>query len=790
MEIKLKKTKKLLFLCAALIFCSAGCKNQNATPEKQREPDAFGTDWKSNGLAVSEEVKVNETYYLNSFDKWEHFLDTDDKEEPAVIETGGNGRYSWFLGVRRNENGEYERGENAVYILDVYCSDASSASGGNDAVNTKSIKFTPMDIGADGEIGYIVSADVLGENSYMFRWAEYEFEDEMYCQKSDKIIFTDLKGNNTVNEFYEIFKEQGIEEYGQTILPCWPYGDCHALSTDKIWVSNKFLNEKFCIFSQQGELILERKERENQMFYEPVVTVDGELILPVYNNNMGKIYFFFAELSNGSWKQIGEMNALPGDIKQFYAIVDKYIYYQANNPQTISENGIVRWDIETGDRTWILKYNVSGLAQYDTKAAFSENKPVCVFLGRSDDSGFKNYLVSVSEEKLQRDDDIVVADLVGSCSQAEKAAVNASMESPDCQYKYVDVSSKEEKDRIMAELSNKKGPQIMYVSMDDYYKMLEKNMLCDWYSLTDKSFFADVLPAVLELGTRGNSLYGLPVGIRVESMAAGQQPEESDWTIDAIVKLMSEGKINTSLRTPYIFDKDYLEPDFVVNSLTKCVLNNSFLIDWNKKTAHFDDDSFIKLLELTREDISSIPAADTYENDLIWAYLNNYPDVMDYLSKDAVDYTIMGFPNHDITGNYIMPARNGMLVINSNISNTEKIVLFIQKLLDNQIQLDTTNFCLGIKKMKAQDFVRTDASGNKIYMNVYNTGEYSEERILSLFDKTAAFLESCEPVPQQYGVINSIILEELSSMRSSNKGARETAGIINDRVEIYLQEND
>ena len=50
---------------------------------------------------------------------------------------------------------------------------------------------------------------------------------------------------------------------------------------------------------------------------------------------------------------------------------------------------------------------------------------------------------------------------MGSCNQGEKAAIIASMDSPDCQYKYVDASSQEEKDRIMAELSNKKGPQIM-----------------------------------------------------------------------------------------------------------------------------------------------------------------------------------------------------------------------------------------------------------------------------------------------------------------------------------------
>ena len=48
--------------------------------------------------------------------------------------------------------------------------------------------------------------------------------------------------------------------------------------------------------------------------------------------------------------------------------------------------------------------------------------------------------------------------------------------------------------------------------------------------------------------------------------------------------------------------------------------------------------------------------------------------------------------------------------------------------------------------------------------------------------------EGCEPEPQQYGVINRIILEELASMRNNNKSTQDTAKIINDRVEIYLQE--
>ena len=525
------------------------------------------------------------------------------------------------------------------------------------------------------------------------------------------------------------------------------------------------------------------------MFYEPIVTDEAQLILPIYDEGTEKMQFFYAGLSDGDWKKAGEMNAAPSDINQFYAMVDNDIYYQVNSSNMISGNGLVRWNIDTGERTWILKYDVNGLAQYDTSVIFVENKPVCVFLGKSDGYGYKHYMVSVSEQKLQSDKDIIVADLVGSCNQGEKAAIIASMDSPDCQYKYVDASSQEEKDRIMAELSNKKGPQIMYVSMDDYYNLIEKGMLCDWYSFMDRSLFADILPGVLELGTVGNSLYGLPVGIRVESMAVGRQLEDSEWTIDTIVELMSEGELNTSLRSPYIFNnKDYLEPDFVINSLTKCAFNNSFIIDWDTKTAHFDDERFIKLLELTREDVSDIPAGDAYDNDIIWAYLNDYPIVMNYLSKADTDYIIMGFPNHAKSGNYIMPAGNGMLVINANITNPEKVVLYIRKLMDKQVQLDIMNFCIGIQKMNVQDFVRTDDSGNKIYMNLYNTREYNEEKILSLFNKAAEFLEGCEPEPQQYGVINRIILEELASMRNNNKSTQDTAKIINDRVEIYLQE--
>ena len=179
---KIKKTKILFLLFTILVLCNMGCKNQRETPEQQTERESAEPDRQTSMFTASDELKVEETYYLNDFSRWEHYIDSDNMEEAAEIQTDGNGRYSWFLGVKCNENKEYDTGENALYLLEVYSQDndstvsadnAGNNDSGNCSGNVKSIKFTPKDIGVSGAIGYIVSADVLADDSYMFKWAEY-----------------------------------------------------------------------------------------------------------------------------------------------------------------------------------------------------------------------------------------------------------------------------------------------------------------------------------------------------------------------------------------------------------------------------------------------------------------------------------------------------------------------------------------------------------------------------------------------------------------------------------------
>ena len=49
-------------------------------------------------------------------------------------------------------------------------------------------------------------------------------------------------------------------------------------------------------------------------------------------------------------------------------------------------------------------------------------------------------------------------------------------------------------------------------------------------------------------------------------------------------------------------------------------------------------------------------------------------------------------------------------------------------------------------------------------------------------------MEKCVPAPKKYPQIEQIVWEELEAYYSGGKTAEETASVIDDRVQIYLDE--
>lgn len=771
--------KWFIFFSFVLTLGLAGCgKDENNALPSEAEEDMI--DWKSEGFRVNDEVGVDEALFMNRYQQWEHCSSADDAENISFLESGVYKNIFWHFGAVLDSDGLLPTGESGLYILDIYDTEHGSQS-------RKS--FTPKEIGVNGKLGYLTGMDMLNEEEYMFRWAEYTVDGELYFQSADKIIFTDLAGNNRITDFTERFMEEGIEPYTPEILPLWPCEKCHGTPNGNIWILQENQRQKFYLFNQEAELIYQYEPGKHQVLSEPIMTEDGEIILPVYDDSETNYCFYWLNMEKEDPRLLGILNEAQPDIK-IYGMAGNNIFYQTVHPDSGIGQGVVKWNIKSGERKWILNYDISGFGEYETLLSFLNNEPYSVFLSRENDNITNDWIVSLSDVKGSKTGNIRVADLTGGGNQAKNCAAYSSMGNPYLTYQYEDASSSEDKDKIMLELSQGKGPEFMFVSMDDFYSLSEKGLLLELGSCLPDNIQAELLPAALEIGKVDNKLLGIPAGVHIETLAVGKENSNvTQWELENIIQLMEQGKINTAIRSPYIFQSDYLQPEFTVQQIINYAMTDSFLIDWEENTGHFTDERFIRLLELTADDMSDGAAPDNFDRDLVWGYLRSYIDLMDFMARiNREEGKIVGYPGQINGGSYLV-ADGGILVVNANMSDAEAVSFFINNMLSREIQYDDNNLCLSVRKLVPEDFLTTDEEGKQFYFGVIDaeTMETSDGGD-NVIRQAADFMEQCEPRPVINSAINEIILEELNQMYMEGITAKATAEKINNRVQLFLDE--
>ena len=238
-------------------------------------------------------------------------------------------------------------------------------------------------------------------------------------------------------------------------------------------------------------------------------------------------------------------------------------------------------------------------------------------------------------------------------------------------------------------------------------------------------------------------------------------------------------------------------------------------MDWETGECSFNNEEFIRILELAK----SIPADYDYQAEregtlsrinnnrlyLIEAYINDVQSFQMYRKLMGEKVAFIGYPNKERQGNYVRPS-GGFVGISSKSKNKEGAWEFLQMLLTQEYQDSLNNqMYLGfpirvssteklLEEAMKQEYT-TDENGNQVEVEkcqwqfddfdvtIYAATQEETDELMTLL-QSANFLQT-----NVYSEMSDIITEEAEPFFKGQKTAEEVANIIQNRIQVYMNEN-
>ena len=782
----------ILLTAVLLMGCGKGGGAGEKTGGGETESASVSSGWKEKGFQVAEKVDEEIAFWPGQFTPWDHNALLKDPKAEQLYAVGYPDVHIHGGKIYRLEAISNAGRKDTRTVLEIY----DTAAGESEAR-----EITSEEMGVEPAEGSLLQGmDVLDDEQFVFFYKSSETNEENQSRPvSFQLVYTDLKGNGEAAELLPALAEKGIvkEDFSSedpflalSSLQCDGRGNLY------IETNNRGRgNSDIYVFDRSGKCLAEYQGGEFQYVGEPLRTGEGDMIYGIYDRDGSFYRFCWVDTEAGELRTLCQANSRE-NIQKLLEMRGSDLYYQ-------SYTGIVRWNVETGKRTEILSLEENAaLKAQNVELIFREGK--APLLRTFQDAENKSWLVELSDTKAEEEEAVRVMDLVNSAStvgvdtghqQMAQCVTLTNMEDPNTAFVYESASKDYDniRDRTLTELAAGKGPDILYVTRDDLEILADKGVLMDLKGLLPEGAVEEILPGALELGTVDGKLVGLPANIFADTAVVSRDvwPEDS-WTLEDWIGLVEAGKLE-----PLISQNGggYFWPLATVRILTERNLENSFLIDWENRVSHFDDERFVRLLELTDVVANSL---ETDEENLLkggkraalQSLSGERSGVTDFgLAADRENGHYVGMPMEDQGGNYI--DTSGLLVVNAATEKQEEIKTFLEVFLSEEVQREIPYSCLtgqGISIMGlSKDWIQYDADGTPLLrgeeLTVFENGETS-------LDRAQAFLMKCKAAPKSYGDLSQILYEELDALYNGGRDIESTVKILNNRIQLYLNEQE
>lgn len=347
-------------------------------------------------------------------------------------------------------------------------------------------------------------------------------------------------------------------------------------------------------------------------------------------------------------------------------------------------------------------------------------------------------------------------------------------------------------ERFKIELGRGKGPDIIEMTGLEKEVLGAAGVLADLYKLMSTADRENTyVTNILRCAQTGEALYSIAPSFNFYTMYADGELAgmESGWTFEEFVAFCkANGK---GAEAVYGFSVD----ETVMTTLGRFAVAE--YIDWEQKTVSFDNEGFYQMLEFNKDRTEANLEYVPYEEGIIGGYylaeIGSINSIEDYMLKNAIyggSLAVKGFPTGEGTGVSIQLL--DQLGISSKSASQQGAWDFVSFYLQEYSGKGFPIRQNALDDMFAASMQEEISEGEKV-PKVYCT--YGEGEKVVIY---AATQEDVEAVRQMidsadrcasYNTTLMLIIEE--EAQSYNKGdatAKQAAQRINNRVQIYLDE--
>lgn len=395
--------------------------------------------------------------------------------------------------------------------------------------------------------------------------------------------------------------------------------------------------------------------------------------------------------------------------------------------------------------------------------------------------------------------------------QATEIAVEYSLGHQECPIRAETPAGDEEdfRNKILMELAAGKGPELMWVSLEDLDALSEKGILMDMRELIPEELMEQIFPNIIEAGSVDGTMVALAPQFTVSSFAVSYQVWEKDsWTLQEFLDLVESGDDWRYMVTYPIFGA---LPMVCLRSIIPNLEETPFL-DMEQRKAHFDNEEFIRALELCKK-FGAKEDDPRFDHDESWRMLKEgecvvqcqnmyegFPGFSRWMAENGDSCHFVGTPGSGTSG--WIEIHEGFLAVNAKAEHIEGIKEYIALLLndENQLHMQACNVRMDVT-LDCLEMVPTvpgidEATGERIqlYEPRMKIDEGSVLMIELKPDKTSYleeymdFLENAV-INRGWPVqIDKIMVEELQPYFTGDREVEDAVKNLQNRVQLYLDE--